>query len=489
MNKKQLAAIGAALATATAGTAFAAQGGTQAGPSSSQSPYVVPTAKGVKIESLITVGDSVNEKWDNSTPYRYVGIPDGQGAFDNGDGTFTLLSNHELPGNRGIARDHGAAGSFVSRWTIDKETFEVLDGEDLIKQVATWNGSGWNAPGSGVALSRLCSADLALRSAFFNPETKRGYPRRILLSGEEAGTEGRGFAHFLGGRSFEIPAVGKMSFENVVANPGTGNRTVTVSLDDSTPGELYVYAGDKTKRGNAVQRAGLDNGSLFGVAVEGYPAEDVAAGIPSGTRFTGFDHGDVRAKSGADLQAESTAGAVTKFRRPEDGAWDPQDPNVFYFVTTASFNEPSRLWRLTFDDARDPGKGGVIDMLLDGSEGQRMFDNMTIDARGRRIIIQEDPGNNSYLAAVWSYDVRSDTLTKVAQHDPARFVAGAPGYLGTQDEESSGVIDASQILGRGWYLGNSQIHLAHPDAELVEHGQMWAMYVPDNSGRDEAEGR
>ena len=36
----------------------------------------------------MTVGDSVNAKPDG-TPYRMVGIPDGLGAFDNGDGTFT----------------------------------------------------------------------------------------------------------------------------------------------------------------------------------------------------------------------------------------------------------------------------------------------------------------------------------------------------------------------------------------------------------------
>jgi hypothetical protein len=485
MKKTQIAAAGAALLLATAGTAVAARGGTATGPSSSQSPYVVPTARGVQVTSLITVGDSVNEKWDGTTPYRYVGIPDGQGAFNNGDGTFTLLSNHELQGNRGAARDHGATGAFVSKWTVDAETFEVLEGEDLIKQVSTWNGGGWDVPGSGVALNRLCSADLALKTAFFNPRSRRGYPQRIFLSGEESGTEGRAFAHTLAGRSYEIPAVGKMSFENVVAHPAAGDRTVTVSLDDSTPGELYVYAGDKRKRGNAVQRAGLDDGRLFGIKVAGYPAEDIARGIPSGTRFKGFDHGDVRAKTGAQLQAESTDGGVTKFRRPEDGAWDPNDPRVFYFVTTASFDEPSRLWRLTFDDPRRPGEGGVIDMLLDGTEGQRMFDNMTVDARGQRLVLQEDPGNNPHLAAIWSYDIKSDRLTKVAQHDPARFVAGAPSYLGTQDEESSGVIDASGILGRGWFLGNSQIHLPHPDPELVEHGQMWALYIPDNRGRDD----
>jgi len=47
----------------------------------------------------------------------------------------------------------------------------------------------------------------------------------------------------------------------------------------------------------------------------------------------------------------------------------------------------------------------------------------------------------------------------------------------TQDEESSGVIDASAILGEGWYLLDQQAHYA-TDAELVEGGQLLALHIP-----------
>src|SRR5512134_3232748 len=77
------------------------------GPSSSQSPYIVRSQPGVVTKAILTVGDSVNLKPDGVTPYRMVGIPDGLGAFDNGDGTFTLLMNHELGGTVGVARAHG----------------------------------------------------------------------------------------------------------------------------------------------------------------------------------------------------------------------------------------------------------------------------------------------------------------------------------------------------------------------------------------------
>jgi hypothetical protein len=59
-------------------------------------PYLVPTVPGVEITPMMTVGESVNLKPDGVTPYRAVGIMDGMGAYDNGDGTFTLLMNHEL---------------------------------------------------------------------------------------------------------------------------------------------------------------------------------------------------------------------------------------------------------------------------------------------------------------------------------------------------------------------------------------------------------
>src|ERR1044071_3494216 len=70
-----------------------------------QPAYLQGTSRGVTFTPIITTGESVNNKPDGVTPYRMVGIPDGLGAFDNGDGTFTLLANHELPNTVAIVRD------------------------------------------------------------------------------------------------------------------------------------------------------------------------------------------------------------------------------------------------------------------------------------------------------------------------------------------------------------------------------------------------
>ena len=454
------------------------------GPSSSASPYIVPVGAQVSTTAILTVGDSVNNKPDGVTPYRLVGIPDGIGAYDNGDDTFTLLMNHELGPVVGVARAHGAIGSFVSKWTIRKSDFGVIKGEDLIQNVATWNTTtgAFNAPAKGVVMGRLCSGDLPKLSAFFNSATGNGFNGRILMSGEEVGNEGRVFGHLLDGDSFELPRLGKFSWENAVANPATGDKTVVVGTDDTTPGQVYVYVGAKTNAGNAVTRAGLTNGQLYGVKVEGVASENRTSGIAPGTRFTLHNHGDITNTTGAALQTASVAAGVTEFLRPEDGAWDPNNPNHFYFVTTDRFDQTkngtgaqigrSRLWRLRFNDAATPESGGRIDMLLDGTEAHQMLDNMTVDTRGQ-VYMQEDPGNQSYIARIWRYSISTDTLTLVGFHDFNRFTPGAPNFV-TQDEESSGIIDVSDILGDGWMLLNVQ---AHKDigGELVEDGQMLAM--------------
>src|SRR5262249_20268408 len=141
------------------------------------SPYILPTNSAVTTQAILTVGDSVNLKPDGVTPYRAIGIMDGLGAFDNGDGTFTLLMNHEIAVN--IAgttatplagmRPHGNAGAFVSMWTIDKATLQVLKVEDLLPNDTSIFLSN-NNPATGTVhtaylaggttpLGRLCSAD------------------------------------------------------------------------------------------------------------------------------------------------------------------------------------------------------------------------------------------------------------------------------------------------------------------------------------------
>lgn len=450
------------------------------GPSSSATPYVLPVAPGVKMTSILTVGDTV-------AGYRMAGIPDGMGAFDNNDGTFTLLMNHELGKTLGTTRAHGSIGSFVSRWIIRKSDLQVLSGSDLMQRVNLWNVAAGryytsyaSAPSTAAAFDRFCSGDLAPVSAYYNSKTGKGTMARMLMNGEETGAEGRAMAHIASGpeagSSYELPRFGKASWENYVAHGFESDSTIAIGMDDATPGQVYVYVGAKTNTGSEIEKAGLTNGKLFGVAVAGMVAESGTSLPAAGTAFSLVDLGDVSAMTGATINTNSNTLGVTNFLRPEDGAWDPANDSDFYFNTTNSFSGPSRVWKLHFTNPTNPSLGGTITAVLDGTEGQKMMDNMGMDHFGHMLLV-EDVGNNAHLGRVLQYDVLTDSLKVLAQHDSTRFLSGGSKFL-TQDEEATGVFDVQDILGAGMFLLSSQAHYSIA-GELVEGGQLLALFNPD----------
>jgi len=106
---------------------------------------------------------------------------------------------------------------------VRKSDLTVLSGEDLIRSVQVWNPvtASYAPPAAPAAFNRFCSADLPALSAFYDAASGKGFNGRLFMNGEEAGSEGRAFAHGLDGTSWELPRLGKLSFENVVANPAT----------------------------------------------------------------------------------------------------------------------------------------------------------------------------------------------------------------------------------------------------------------------------
>ncbi len=476
------------------------------GPSTTTTPYLIPTAPGVLTTSILTVGDAA------PNGYKMAGIPDGLGAFDNGDGTFTVLMNHEIGNTLGVAHGPLTAGAFVSQWVINKSDLKVVSGSDLIKNLYLWNVDATDPtksaykPGT-TAFSRFCSADLAAPSAFYNSVTGLGTSARIFLNGEESGVEGRGLASIAtgsnAGNSYELPFLGKFSMENLVASPVASDKTIVVGMDDGQNGQVYVYVGKKTNTGTDIDKAGLNNGKLFGIKVTGL-VDEIAASTPAvGTRFTLADLGQVQNKDGKTLDAESETAGVTSFLRPEDGAWDPSSPRDFYFNTTHQLDTVSdgvvggavgnsRVWRLRFDDPSNPEAGGTIEAVIDGTTDKdaagksvkvNMLDNMAIDRFGH-IILNEDTGGAAHNGKIWQYDIATDSLTQLTKSDPARFgdliggvttPATAPFTL---DEETSGTIDVQDILGAGWFLTDVQAHYPITDKALVEGGQLLALFNP-----------
>jgi serralysin len=479
------------------------------GPSSTSGPYVVPLQSTWTATALITAGDGVRHGEDVVRAYRMVGAPGGLAALNNGDGTATILINHKLKASEGSVRAHGAKGSFLSQWTIDRNSLRVLYGRDLASQVIT-NGKP--------ALSQLGSVNLPGFGAFFNESTGYGYDGHIVLSGEDSGAEDRQFAWVLEERAaYELPRFGRFRHANAHASPYAGDTTVVISNADMQPassdgqanGRVFVYVGQKRATGNPVERAGLANGKLYGLVVD---APFITPGLP----FSGNteNRADDKGTSGtftlaeldpespaAELEAAARVAQVTSFLRPGDGVWDLRNPARYFFTTMDRLDSTeieggfqvgrSRLWSLTFTDLSDPTKGGRIDMLLDGREGGNMFENLSVDRSGR-IYLQENTGNAAHASKIWTYDPVGGTLAAVMRSDPARFgdiVAGKPLPAKapfTQDESTSGILDVTGLFADAVWFHGGQVFLATVqaryrtgDQEIVEGGQLVLLYRHD----------
>ena len=468
-------------------------------PTSSATPYVRPVSgTAVDVVSFLTVGDSVNLRADGVTPYRFAGIPDGMGAYDNGNGTMTLFVTHEHTSTaNGVNHAHQPAGvvggAYVSRWIVNTSAgadfLRVTNGDDLMTSLSVTTAGA----GSLTNFNRFCSADLPLQSAFYNPASGKGTTEAIFMTGEESGSNGRVIAiGAIERKGYEIPAfnASQGAWETACARPYASDSTVVIATSDGGANRVFLYVGTKQDSGTLMERAGLMNGLAYGIQVQVKGAD-----VTSENRDFCFNTSGSARYSATFVLATGGTAAGTSFLRPEDGAWDPANPNDFYFVTTDRIDNleiggtqvgRSRLFRMRFSDIANPLAGGTIEALLGSTEGQNMADNICVFndlAGGTRVMIQEDPGNAVHNAKTWLYTVATDSLQLILESDKARFgdigIAAVAPF--NQDEENSGVIDARDTLGLGWFIANMQAHYSQP-GELVEGGQLYAFYVPSAVG-------
>ena len=456
-------------------------------------PYVIPRGPGVTTESLLTVGDQVSGQ-------AFVGVPDGLGIIP-GTRTTTLYVNHEIPAGAGVVRAHGQTGSFVTKLKVNRADHRVVSSQDLITSVsyydyATGQPSATPSAGQSADFSRFCSGTMVESGRFYNSHNGRGTYAPIYFANEENGAEGRTFGVTPNGTATQLPRLGLLSWENTVAAANQSDTTMVIGNEDGNPGEIHVYVGAKKSRGSALDRAGLTNGSLFALKVPGI-ADDAAfrAAHDKGDSVA-FGLADVNwNQSGAAQQAQEQAAGVLGFNRIEDGHFDPDHPNDYYFLTTdggegaTNVGGGGGLWRMRFTDVERPYLGGQLTLLLDGTEmgadGLNKPDNMAIDTHGN-LLIQEDPGGNAVVARIFAYQIATGRLAEVATFDPERFTPGKPGFI-TDDEESSGIIDVEAQFGTGAFLFDAQVHTANglppgtgpgTAQELVERGQLLLLRVP-----------
>jgi hypothetical protein len=476
-----------------------APGSAGTGPSTTVTPYVLPAARGVRVTSLFTVDDQ-----PAGNGVGMVGNPDGLGLRVKGARRVVALMNHEWAFELGEEHAHGERGAFVSRHVINPNTGRVRKTTDLIRTVRYWDYAGgtWaSAPtdGSTAEFNRFCSGYLTTPGQLFHRASRTGYRGRLYFGNEENGDTGRDFAVTMRGLARQVPRMGLYSYENTLIASGTGRTTVAIGTEDGVAGDngqLRIYVGRKQAHGNAVERAGLANGTLHVLdAADQSISTDTAWRAAYSTRGA---HPAIAQevdwnRSGPDQNAEAAQRGLS-LNRIEDGAFDPSHPNDFYFLTTeggAKTPDPAEptntrdgggLWRLRFNDVRDPSKGMMLTLLLDGSEAPYLNkpDNMGIDEHGH-LMIQEDPGVNSHLARIVAYRIKDGARGVVAQFDPERFLAaaGSPEFL-TEDEESSGIIAVEEGFGRRTFLFDAQAHTADrlsDPVRQVQHGQLLLLRV------------
>jgi hypothetical protein len=401
----------------------------------------------LKVTSLLTVGEFTNGLNPGDSVYAPTGIFDGQGAYDNGDGTYTLLVNSELGATSGYGYllpgvEGGLTGARVSTLVIDKDIDNnarngyqsaviagglaydsiYLDGSDTAIDQAADLGAGFK---------RFCAANLVEANSFGK---NKGFSDRIYLVGEEefSGDGGSFFALDVNGRAiYEVVGFGKGTWESATSI-NTGSRdTVAVLLFDDAKAPLYMWVGTKSTAADAtfLERNGLaaSQGSLYTYVTTALPETGVSVGPDSSDLFAFTQANGINSAINgswvnlASLDANYTqlgapalrqlavnAGAL-QLSRIEDGEVNPLNSQQAVFVSTgtADFNKGDLYGNVyTLDFSAAFGRDGLVkasgssvlkvvydgDLLADPTTGLRNPDNMTISADGFAYL-QEDRAN------------------------------------------------------------------------------------------------
>ena len=261
--------------------------------------------------------------------------------------------------------------------------------------------------------------------------------------------------------------------------------TVVMAMSDGGTNQTYVYIGAKQAEGSPVEKAGLAGGRIFSLLVPGVQAENRNTNVGIAKSIVGRGKGKRIGLAGPNKG--------TSFLRPEDGAWDPRKSNVFYFVTTDRNNFAadgtvrdnqditqigrSRLWAVTFDDvtkiATDGTPTAKLEMLLDGTEGGDMFDNIAVDRSGV-VYLCEDPGNSRHNAKIWAYDTATGAFATIMKFDPSKFgdlvdkTYTPPVAPFVDDKETSGVIEVTDLFAdASWFRAGSKALLVDVQAHFT----------------------
>jgi secreted PhoX family phosphatase len=292
-----------------------------------------------------------------------------------------------------------------------------------------------------------------------------------------------------------LPKFGHFPWENTLAQPkkGTGVKTVLMGMEDgpaSPDNQLYLYVGtkDKKKGASPMRRNGLDNGLMYAF-VSDTPGMTNEIEFTSGSIEGHFEQ-ILNPETLTDVQLETAADAIGAFGfiRTEDGAFDPKNPDTFYFVTTGSAtgNQLGRMYKMTLDSA-DPTGHAVIELIYNadvlaaqGIDSPVSPDNIGVSSK--YVMVNEDGTSPSRLrmealgreGSIWRIDRSDQSMIRIAElNPPGRDATDVP-VSGTW--ETTGIVEIPG-LGKDTWLVNVQAHSPTlvPAANTVEDGQLLLM--------------
>jgi hypothetical protein len=502
---KRLALAAAALLSAAAAAALVGGGAGEA--KTNTPPLVEGMVAGVELNPLVSVGDRLADG------YVFESIPDGIAVHKQSDNVAHLYVNHELslvPFPVGFS---DTANAMLSKITFNKQQNDVTAGTVVIPSTANFQ--------------RFCSNFIALTKA-------QGFGRPVVLTNEEAtdrvnrtgsawppgpNSEQAGVvvAYDVKNNAYKaVYSMGRHNHENAVAIPGY-KVSVILSGDDTfnaPASQLYMYL---THGAWGLMH---DAGALYGFKSDDAAVNDYGD-LPPGKTISGtFVRVPVAVALGEQdaLEAWSNANNIFQFIRVEDIAYDKNTPNVVYFADTG---EPralpdaatGRLRRGPSVTAGPYPNGRVFKMVLDKTNMLKVTSLSVIvdgDAKGaasagdvslihnpdnvettkKALLIQEDPGSqNNYAASnpngttarIWRYDLASGALAPVARANQKALDPNAS----QGNWETSGIVDASNVLGEGWFFTNVQAHSIFVSQETRdgivykrEGGQLLAIKIP-----------
>ena len=320
----------------------------------------------LQVSSLLTNGEFTNGLNRGDSVYTAPGIFDGLGAYDNGDGTYTVLANSELGAAVGVpylVDGVALTGARISKFIIDKDIDNdasngyqsaVIAGGIAYTSIIDANGDRvTSAAQLNGGFNRFCSGSFEEANKFGN---RRGFVDAIYLTGEEAD---EGLFYALDTETdtmFALAGLGRGGWETAIQVDTGSRNTVGVILMDDNTAPIYLWVGEKSdsKRADFLERNGLaaDQGNLYtwvptggsigaGAGTAGVPdSADILAlglGTAAAGRWELVGSGtQVAAMTEAQLRTAATNLGALQLSRLEDANINPDNGQQLVFATTGN---------------------------------------------------------------------------------------------------------------------------------------------------------